>query len=316
MGIQVSPLVSIVISIYRRETYLAQAINSALNQTWPHVEILVAEDGGSDCAQPVVAGFALPEDRLRLIRQPVNIGAAANKLQAWNAARGEFIVNLDDDDLLEPNFISRLLPPLLQDPTLVLSFCDHFLIDENNTINQAASDENTRTWKRDTLAPGLHRPFLELGLVHQSIPFAMGALWSRSRLNLNDFRTESGPAYDLFMTYVAARTELGAYYVPERLTRYRVHAAMETRTGRDRIHRASIFCNRLFLDDPALVPWRPVFRERLADSHASLAASCLTRGDRITALIHFGRSLTIRPTRRAAGGVAACFLPRKFRKTY
>ncbi|MEI6516717.1 MAG: glycosyltransferase, partial [bacterium] len=47
MSIQDNPLVSIVISVYRRDRYLPLAIQSALDQTWPNVEIIVAEDGGS-----------------------------------------------------------------------------------------------------------------------------------------------------------------------------------------------------------------------------------------------------------------------------
>jgi glycosyltransferase involved in cell wall biosynthesis len=316
MNMQDKPLVSIVISVYRRDRFLPLAIQSALNQTWPNVEIIVAEDGGSDCATPVVAGFSQPPARLRLIRQPSNKGAAANKLNAWNQAKGEFLVNLDDDDLLDPEFVAKLLPPLLNDDSIVLSFCDHFQIDEQGDVDLPATEMTTALWKRDVLAPGLHRPFLELGLVDQSIPFAMGSLWCKSRLNLSELRIEAGPSYDLYMTYMAARAGLGAWYIPERLSSYRVHSGMETQTGRERIHHANIFCNRRFLADPVLAPWRQVFVARLADAYAGLAVISLRQGKRLSAIVQFVQSCYANPTRRAVAGIVYSFLPHGAERVY
>lgn len=315
-GISQLPLASIVISIFRRDQYLKAAIESALNQTWPSVEVIVAEDGGSDCANSIVAEFGLPETKLRLVRQPSNIGAAANKLFAWRAAKGNFIVNLDDDDLLEPEFISTLIPPLLNDPSLILSFCDHYLINEFGDLDLTASDENSKTWKRDILAPGTHRPFMKLGVIDQSIPFAMGALWNKSLLNLNNFRIESSSSYDLFMTYIAAQTGLGAFYVPQRLVKYRIHSQMETRCGRERIYRANIFCHRQFLKDPILAPWRSVILQRLSDAFIGLGVVTLREHRRGTAIISFMRSLIIYPTRRALVGLAYSLLPNGPKRVY
>lgn len=310
------PLASIVISVFRRSAYLAQAIQGALNQTWPNIEVIVTEDGGSECAAPIVASFGQPATRLRLVRHDHNLGAAANKLAAWRTARGAFLANLDDDDLLLPAFVESLIAPLIKDPTLVLSFCDHYLVDAQGQINEEATEENSHIYKRDILTPGVHRPFFELGLVDRSIPFAVGALWSRSRLDLDRFRTESGPSYDLYMTYVAARTGLGACYVPQRLTKYRVHPLMETRVGRERIHRANIFCNRTFSSDSVLKPWRRVFAARLADDHAGLGVLSLRQGSRRRAAIHFGLSLWHRLTSRALAGLAYSLLPQGPRRVY
>jgi len=303
------PLASIVISIYRRDRYLKDALASALSQTWPNVEIIVTEDGGSNCVRPIIEEFHLPEDRLRLIQHPSNIGAAANKLHAWRAAKGDFLINLDDDDLLEPEFVATLLHPLLKDNSLVLSFCDHYLVNEHGEVNIAETANNTKRWKRDILAPGAHHPFLKLGLIDQAIPFAMGTMWCKSRLNLDDFKIQSGPSYDLFMTYVAAKTSLGAYYIPERLAKYRVHPGMETTTGRERIHRANIFCNRQYLKDPALASWRSVFLNRLTEAYTGLGIVTLREHRRGMAMKCYLQSLLAQPTRRAIAGLIYCLLP-------
>jgi len=311
-----APLASIIISIYRRDTFLHQAIQSALSQTWPQVEILIAEDGGSDCARNIISNFNESSSRLRLLSHPSNIGAAANKLHAWQEAKGDFLVNLDDDDLLEPGFIAALLPPLQKDLSLVLSFCDHFLIDEQGEVKQPETDDNTKAWKRNILKSGVHRPFLKMGLVDQSIPFAMGTMWCKSRLNLDDFKIQSGPSYDLFMTYVAAKTGLGAYYIPERLAKYRVHPGMETTMGRERIHRANIFCNRQYLKDPALKPWRSIFLNRLTEAYTGLGIVTLREHRRGLAMKCYLQSLLAQPTRRAMAGLIYCLHPHGPAKVY
>lgn len=309
-------LVSVVISIFRRPDYLSEAIRSALDQTWPETEVIVAEDGGSNCASDIVSSFLLPDSKLRLVRQASNVGAAANKLSAWRSARGNFIVNLDDDDLLLPSFIECLLPPLLETPSRVLSFCDHYIVDSQGCVDMKATDENTHIWKRDILPSGEHRPFLKMGLVDRSVPFAMGALWCRARLDLNDFRIQAGPSYDLFMTYVAARNGSGAYYVPQRLTKYRVHASMETRAGQERIHRANIFINRRFLRDPILAPWRRVFEDRLTEAYAGLGVERLRQYRRVAAIKSFVQSLLVCPTRRSIVGLVRCGLPNGPKQVY
>jgi hypothetical protein len=148
-----------------------------------------------------------------------------------------------------------------------------------------------------------------MGLVDQSIPFAMGSLWCRTRLDLDLFNPLAGPSYDLFMTYVAARSGLGAYYVPERLAMYRVHAQMETAVGRERIHRANIFCNTVFLSDPRLSPWRPVFRGRLVEAFTGLGVVSLRKGRRVQALRAFAAAAIRHPSRRVIAGLVYSLLP-------
>ncbi|OQX69903.1 MAG: hypothetical protein B6A08_03240 [Sorangiineae bacterium NIC37A_2] len=302
------PVVSVVISIYRRNRYLGRALDSVLRQTFRDLEVIVTEDGGSDCASEVLAAYHDP--RIRLIRNQENRGAAANKLKAWKAASGRFLVNLDDDDLLHPEFVERLLEPLVANPELVVSFCDYFVIDAEGRVNAEMSEFASRSRGRDRLAPGLHRPLYELGPVNMTIPFAVGCMWAKERLDLDLFRIESGPAYDLFMVYVAAKSGLGAYYVKEKLSYYRRHGEMESVQGLLRIGHANVFCNDLFAADPDLAPWRDVFWKRASDFRRGLAAEYLRRGDALSARIWFKEALR-RDARdvKAALGVAVSRLP-------
>src|SRR5437762_12701653 len=89
-------LVSILIPVYNAETFVAEAIQSALDQTWPAKEV-IAVDGGSTDRSPEILGDFRP--RIRIIGQE-DRGASAARKRARNEARGDFIQYVDADDLL------------------------------------------------------------------------------------------------------------------------------------------------------------------------------------------------------------------------
>lgn len=90
--------VSVIIPAYNQSKYLGQAIESALNQTRPPLEVLVVDDGSTDSTPEVMASYG---DRIRSIRQE-NAGVAAARNTGMRLARGDLIAFLDSDDLWLP----------------------------------------------------------------------------------------------------------------------------------------------------------------------------------------------------------------------
>lgn len=102
------PLVTIAIPTYARAaSYLPQALTSAVRQTYPRLDIIVADNGSPDETAAVVAGFADP--RLRYFRHPTNIGANANFNFCLAQARGDYFLLLQDDDTIDLDFIDACL---------------------------------------------------------------------------------------------------------------------------------------------------------------------------------------------------------------
>lgn len=98
--------VSVVIATFNRASLLKRAINSALTQSYRNLELIVVDDGSADGTQAVVASIA--DERVRYIRHEHNRGlAAAGRNTGIDAARGEFIAFLDDDDEWLPDKIAR-----------------------------------------------------------------------------------------------------------------------------------------------------------------------------------------------------------------
>lgn len=100
-----SPPVSIIINNYNYGRYLGEAIESALSQSHPGVEVVVVDDGSTDDSREVMAGFG---GRIRpLLRE--NGGQAAALNSGLEIATGEVIFFLDSDDILEPEAVAEVM---------------------------------------------------------------------------------------------------------------------------------------------------------------------------------------------------------------
>jgi len=307
------PLVSIVVSVYRRTRFLHNAIQSALAQTHPNVEVIVAEDGGSDCAAAIVARFDDP--RVRLSRCERNLGEAGNRVEAYRKARGNYYVNLDDDDALCPEFVAKLVQPLESDPAVIVAFCDHFLMRANGAVDLAETEACTKAFGRDRLAPGAHDPLGELGLTSGTIPMNVGAMFRAELIWPNGSRAQSAlpvqaaAADDLYLTYLACVSGKSAYYLPERLSEYRVHEGQLTVLRNPSTSYALRFCYGQFLRDHRLRPWRRELRSKLATVTTCLATDLLRMGETAAARRYFAQSLLHRIRLRPVAGLALTLLP-------
>jgi glycosyltransferase involved in cell wall biosynthesis len=99
------PTVSAVIPSYNYGAFVGKAIDSVLNQTHPHIECIVVDDGSTDNTREVVATYG---DRVRYIYQK-NAGLPDARNTGVRAATGEFVGFLDSDDEWEPTFVEVAL---------------------------------------------------------------------------------------------------------------------------------------------------------------------------------------------------------------
>lgn len=100
------PLVSVIIASYNYGRFLAEAIESALQQTYQPIEVIVVDDGSTDNTADVAARYPV-----RLIRQP-NAGLAAAGRAGIRASCGEFVMRLDADDRLKPTYVEETVAVL------------------------------------------------------------------------------------------------------------------------------------------------------------------------------------------------------------
>jgi glycosyltransferase involved in cell wall biosynthesis len=101
-----SPLVSICIPAYNAEEYVADALDSALAQTWSPLEIVVVNDGSTDRTGEILDAYDEEHERVRVLHQ-ANQGQCAAANDAYRAAEGDLIKFFDADDLLSPQFVEK-----------------------------------------------------------------------------------------------------------------------------------------------------------------------------------------------------------------
>lgn len=101
-------LVSIITPAYNAENFIIETLESVLNQTYPHWEMLVIDDGSVDRTPEILKEYAQKDSRIISIRQK-NAGSAAARNAGIRQAKGRYIVLLDADDLWEPEFLEKQL---------------------------------------------------------------------------------------------------------------------------------------------------------------------------------------------------------------
>ncbi|MCW2950154.1 MAG: hypothetical protein JWN41_1167 [Thermoleophilia bacterium] len=144
------PLVSILIPTYNRAELLREALESASNQTYANLEILVSDNRSTDATAALLTEATAADPRIRGWVNDANVGSQENYRVLLREARGEFVKFLDDDDLLRHDCVERLLEPLLRDERLVLATSKRRLIDQQG---QQLAD----TTYSQSLAPSARR---------------------------------------------------------------------------------------------------------------------------------------------------------------
>lgn len=115
------PAVSVLLPVRNGEPYLTASLQSLLAQTWRDFEVLVLDDGSSDCSVAVAQGFGDP--RIRVVADGRALGLAARLNQGVSLARGEFVARMDADDVCLPTRLEKQLAFLQAHPEVDLVGC-------------------------------------------------------------------------------------------------------------------------------------------------------------------------------------------------
>lgn len=128
-------LVSVIIATYNRAQLLRQTVESVLAQTYPHIELIVIDDGSPDDTPAVMAAYG---DRIVYVRQ-ANQGGSAACNNGFAISKGAYVTFLDHDDLMAPTKIARQVQVLESDPSIGLCHCQFNYIDQEGALLQGGT---------------------------------------------------------------------------------------------------------------------------------------------------------------------------------
>ena len=124
-----NPLVSIIITAYNAADYISRAIESILIQNYRNFEIIVVDDGSTDNTADIVRRFK--SEPIKYFFKE-NGGVASARNFGLQKSGGEFIIMLDSDDMMMPDYIASHLQGFEQHPEADMIYCDDLLIDEKD----------------------------------------------------------------------------------------------------------------------------------------------------------------------------------------
>jgi len=217
--------VSILIPTYNREDFIGECIQSALDQTYADIEVIVVDNASTDGTWAIVQEMARLDARVRAFQNVNNLGPVRNWRKCAEEARGEYSKILFSDDLMAPDFIAHCLP-LLQDPDIAFVFTAAYIGD--------AMGRGTVGYQIGAKTKYSIDEYHDL-LIRERMPFSPGAALFRTadiRKNLHDtlptcrrhefWRHGAGPDIMLYALTALDYTAFAA--IAEPLVLFRAHS--------------------------------------------------------------------------------------------
>lgn len=213
--------VSIIIPTYNCAEYLEYALESALAQTWPEVEVIVIDDGSTDKTWEI---FSKREGNFKIIRKP-NGGTASALNAGIKASTGDWIHWLSADDVLGVFAVEQMMKEIEQTPKNhdCIFFSHYNYIDGDGNITGAFIEPNYNEWNRWNLEKELWKKFIGNGsssMIHRHV-FARCGLYDESIFPCEDYE---------FWLRAVILNGVGFHLVNSVTLFYRIHGNQLTQT--------------------------------------------------------------------------------------
>ncbi|WP_373531580.1 glycosyltransferase family 2 protein [Vampirovibrio sp.] len=286
------PLISIIMPTYNAQRYIGKAIQSVLDQTYPHWELIIVDDASSDETESVVQGFS--DARIRY-RKVARIGHPAGvRNVALNMAEGELIAFLDSDDLYYPDTLAKLSAPLLNNPHFISVYGFAFQIDEHdhplpNALSLIPNPAHRQQpGEPEYLLPAGYQHSWERIVTSQISCLLAALMIRRSAWEQIGFFNETlcGPEDYEFYVRMFLHNHAGVHCLSDYVYQYRIHSASLTKAP-EHCHRLLESClsiMRWLFEETALPPaakalkseayvgcYRYLARERLLNHQPHIA---------------------------------------------
>jgi glycosyltransferase involved in cell wall biosynthesis len=266
------PLVSILIPAYNRPHLLELALQSALNQTYPHTEIIICDDSTNDEVQNLLAPYLTKHPRIRYFRNEQNL-RENNFLRCLELSSGAYINFLNDDDLFHPDKLQKMVNWLISRPDVTLVTSYRKRIDEwGELLPDIAS--TAKIFEEDVILNGMALGNFCLKSCMNVIGEPTTVLFRRSDLTelFGHYHGNKYICINDFATWLHLLSKGNAVYITEPLSYFRQHPAQNQ--------------NDLNMVVPAIEQWYRLIQDSRKDGFLS------SELDYKTAIIHHLRQCT------------------------
>lgn len=170
-----NPLVSIVLATYNGEEFLRKQLDSLLNQSYQHFEIIAIDDGSTDETLNILREYAAKYANFTVVQNETNLGYVKNFEKGFSFAKGDFIAPCDQDDIWLPTKIEVLLENI---DDAAIAYCNSVFIDSDDNLTGDSLGDRTSFGDFDSplmyvvgaSAPG-HAMLIKKDVVMNAMPF-------------------------------------------------------------------------------------------------------------------------------------------------
>jgi len=129
-----APRLSIGLPVYNGENYLAEALDALLDQTYKDFELIISDNASTDRTEQICREYEARDQRIRYIRQPINLGAGPNHNAVFHESRGELFKWASHDDLYGRDLLEKCIEALDAKPDVILAHSWQAIIDGEGKI--------------------------------------------------------------------------------------------------------------------------------------------------------------------------------------
>lgn len=298
-----SPLLSVLMPVYNAERYVAQAVESILNQTFRDFEFLIIDDGSTDRSLSILKRYAAQDARICLVSRS-NAGYVSALNEMLGQSRGKYIARMDADDVALPDRFQHQISFLEQHPGVVCVGGAFELIDHKGRFLIALKIGTTDAEIQQAALAG-----------HGSICHPTAVMRRSALLKIGGYDESLMPAEDVDLWLKLG--EVGQLANLEKpVLRYRLHphsvSAQASLFQREQARRACEFAwkrRNVQCEFEAANPWRP---GKDAQSRFEFMLRygwwALNSGERYTAVIYGIKAILVMPHRTEGWKLLACVL--------
>ena len=213
------PLVSVLMTSYNREKFIASAIESVVASTYDNWELVIVDDGSSDNTLNIAESYAQKESRIKIFRNEKNLGDYPNRNRAASLANGKYLKYVDSDDMLYPWGLKILVESMEQFPEAGWGLCS--LMQDNDKPYPFQLDKENIFRYHNFKSPLFHKAPLS-SIIRKDAFDAVGGFSGKRQIG------------DTEMWHLLA-LKYPVVLMPHGMVWYRFHQDQELQNNRDNI---------------------------------------------------------------------------------
>lgn len=227
------PLVSICIPTYNGASFIAETLDSALNQTYQNFEIIITDDKSSDNTLEICKAYAKKDDRIKIFENKQNLGLVGNWCESVEKASSNWIKYLFQDDLLVPDCLERMIKAALKHEVDFVVCNRQYIFEpgfdpkvkdqyENGIAKTDLIFENDRIYTPEETAEAIH-PYIFNNCIGEPPTF----LFNKEKYSRADYPED----YFQIIDYIFILNKILVHnfvFLSDKLVKFRVHGSSES----------------------------------------------------------------------------------------